>query len=415
MAFNLRIRLSAMMFLEFFVWGAWVTVLSGHLKTIGLSSEQSNSIYGLLGWASIFMPIIGGQITDRWFATQKFLGIAHLVGGAGLILAAVTSSYGMVFIGMLVWSLAFAPTISLTNSLAFSHMKDPEKDYSLIRTFGTIGWIASNWLLGQWRATETIRIGGNDCLYLAAGAALIMGLFCFSLPNTPPAKSGVSPFAFARAFGLLRNMRVTVFLLVSFVAGMILWFYFPVIDPFLKDLGTSPENSPRIQSLGQISEIVCMLALPFFLKKIGPRTILILGMGAFALRNLIFMIGAPYELVAGACFLHGASFVFFFVVGFIFIDAAAPKDIKASAQGLLSLVVFGCAVVAGTWFSGKVMTWVTTDTGVNWRLFFAIPLALSVICAVVFLLTFPKGSMKEAVGEPVPEPPAPVEPEPQPK
>jgi nucleoside transporter len=408
MTFGLRIRLSAMMFLEFFVWGAWVTVLSDHLKAIELDS-RTTTIYGLLGLASIFMPILAGQVTDRMVATQKFLGVAHIVGGGGLILAAVTANYTMIFIGMLVWSLAFAPTISLTNSLAFSHMKDPEKDYSLIRTFGTIGWIASNWVLGQWRSIESLKIGGNDCLYLAAAAAIAMGLFCFNLPNTPPAKTGVSPFAFAKAFGLLKNMRVTVFLLVSFVAGTILWFYFPVVGPFLGDLGTSAENSPRIQSLGQVFEILTMLALPWFLKYMGPRKVLMLGMVAFALRNLIFMIGAPFWLVAASCSLHGASFVFFFVVGFIFIDAVAPKDIKGSAQGLLSMVVFGFGVWLGNMFSGEVKGWATTGNAVNWSKYFAVPLALSVLCAVVFLLTFPKGSMKEAAGgAPAPAEPAPA-------
>jgi len=321
----------------------------------------------------------------------------------------LTKSPTMIYTGMLNWSLAYAPTISLTNSLAFSHLKDPEKDYSLIRTFGTIGWIASNWILGLWRDSG-MKIGGEDCLYLAAAAAVIMGLFCFILPHTPPAKSGVSPFAFARAFSLLLNPRILVFLIVSFVAATILWFYFPMIGPFLGDLGVSAENSPKIQSLGPIFEILAMLSLPWLLKRYGPRKLLILGMAAFAIRNLVFVIGWPTALVAASCALHGPSFAFFFVVGFIFIDAAAPKDIKGSAQGLLGLVVFGLGAWLGTMIAFKVKAFYTvtaeaTAAGaatevVQWSKFFLVPMILAVVCAAVFMLTFPKGSMKDAAGKP---------------
>jgi len=310
---------------------------------------------------------------------------------------------------MLVWSLTYAPTISLTNSLTFSHIKDAEKDYGPIRFFGSIGWIVAGWMLTAWRSTESLKIGGNDCLYLAGGAAVLMGLFCFTLPDTPPAKSGVSPFAFAKAFALLLKPRIAVFLAVSFVGGMVLQFYFTPAGTYLEYLKTDPNYISTVLSIGQIFEMAAMLSLPFFLKKYGPRNVLFLGMMAFAIRNLVFAIGWPYWLVAASIGLHGISFVFFFVVSFIFIDAVAPKDIRASAQGLLTLIVFGFGNWLGNILEAKAEGWFTPPGGsLIWWKFFTLATVLSALCAVVFLLTFPKGSMKDAAGAPAEPAPAPA-------
>jgi nucleoside transporter len=408
MTLGLRIRLSAMMFLEFFIWGAWVTVLNVYIGNLGKQVNASaetvaattNTVYGLMGLASIFMPIIAGQITDRWVPTQIFLALAQLAGGAGLILAAVAGDFSQLKLGMLIWALAYAPTISLTNSLAFTHIKDAEKDFGAIRVFGTLGWIASNWILSAWRYVPDIKIGGNDCLYLAGAASILMGLFCFGLPHTPPAKSGVSPFAFARAFSLLGKPRVAVFLLVSFGVGVAFYFYFTLGGNFLKHLGASEENIPLLQSIGNFSEIAAMLALPWCLKKWGVRTVLFLGALFGALRYAIFALGEPYGLVVASLFTHGFFFTFFFVVGFIFIDSVAPKDIKASAQGLLTLVVFGFSNwIGNNYVIGAVQKHFTVEgQPTPWTPIWLTVAVVTFIGAVIFLVTFPKGGMKEASG-----------------
>ncbi len=413
MSFGLRFRLSAMMFLEFFVWGAWVPVLSVYMEKIrGWAADDTTAIYGLMGLASIFMPIIAGQITDRIVATQKFLGIAHLIGGCGLFLAAWTTNFTWFYIGMLIWSLTYAPTIALTNSLAFTHIKDPERDFGPIRFFGTIGWIIAGFTLTAWRKIEFLSIGQYDCLYLAGGAAIIMGFFCFFLPDTPPTRTGVSPFAFLKAFSLLKKPRITIFLLVAFVGGMILQFYFARSGPYLTnpELNTKDSDLPWITSIGQWFEMIAMLSLPLFLKKLGPRWVLFLGMMAFAVRNLVFSLMGPYWLVVGSISLHGVSFVFFFVVSFIYMDMVAPKDIKGSAQGLLTLIVFGFGVWLGNMLVGEVQGWFTLDDGtVQWSKFHLVPLGMSILCAVIFILTFPKGSLKEASGAPQAEGSGPAE------
>jgi len=401
MTLGLRIRLSLMMFLEFFVWGAWYPVLSGHVsKTLGFDALQVGHIYGLLALASIFMPLLAGQITDRLVPNQIFLGVVHLLGAAGILFAARQTEFGPLQTGILIWALAYAPTISLTNGLAFSHLKDAERDFGLLRVFGTIGWIVACNGLTLWRKSS-FAIGGNDCLYLSGVAGILMGIFCFTLPHTPPARSGVSPWAFLKALSLLKDPRIAVFLLISFVVGTELPFYFNFIDPFLTDLGTASDNVPAMTAIAQWAEIATMLALPWFLKRLGPRKTLFLGVLAWPVRYLIFAVGKPYGLVAASIGLHGVCFVFFFVVAFIYIDSVAPKDIKASAQGLLTLVIYGFGMWLGSYFAGYIQKRFTGEDGtINWTGVFLVPSVLTILCAIVLFLTFPRGSIKEVSAMP---------------
>jgi len=404
MSLSLWIRLSTMMFLQFFVWGAWYSVLSVYLLgPLRLSPAENASIMGLLAFASIFMPLIAGQITDRFIPSQVFLGFAHLAGAVGLYMGALGKDYPMVSMGILVWALAYAPTIALTNSLAFAHLKDPEKEFGSIRVLGTIGWIAAGWLLAAWR-NSSHAIGGNDCLYLGAAASVVMGLYSFTLPHTPPARSGVSPFAFLKALSLLQNPRILVFLLVSFVVGTEIPFFFNLTPPFLKHLGIPESDISFYMSFGQIAEILTMLALPWFLKSFGPRMTLFIGVLAWPVRYAIFSLGEPRELILGALALHGFCFVFFFVVAFIWMNSVAPKDIRASAQGLLTLVIYGFGMWIGSWFSGWVQETFTENGQTDWRSVFLVPTGLTILCAIVLFATFPRGSMQEVTAGREPDP-----------
>jgi len=406
-----------MMFLEFFVWGAWYSVLAVHLLKptgeggLGFSGTQITYLYGLLALASIFMPMVAGQITDRWVPNQIFLSVAHLVGGVALLWVAASTEYATLEKGILIWSLCYAPTISLTNSLAFSHLKDPERDFGLIRVFGTIGWIAANGGIVAWRYLRGGAVQGNDCLYVSGASGIIMAIYCLTLPHTPPARSGVSPWAFLKALKLFRDPRIAVFLLISFVVGTELPFYFTLTGNFLKHLGADERNLPWLMSIGQGAEILTMLALPYFLKRFGPRKTLFIGVLAWPIRYLVFALGQPYLLVLASLALHGVCFVFFFVVAFIYIDSVAPKDIKASAQGLLTLIIYGFGMWLGNVFTGEVQEYFTTPQGaenfltatkeINWTGVFLVPSVLTILCAVVLFLTFPRGSIKEV--SPMPE------------
>jgi nucleoside transporter len=422
MGLGLRIRLSAMMFLEFFVWGAWYSVLSIYLQKstaeggLGLDATQNGTIYGLLAFASIFMPLIAGQFTDRWMPSQIFLAIAHLVGAGGLYLAARSTSYGAMYTGILLWAVTFAPTLSLVNSLSFSHLKDPERDFGPIRVFGTLGWIAAGMLLlgvrnaladpgNSWHARVTPiweflgKPTGNDCLYLGAAAAALMGLYCFTLPHTPPAKTGVSPFAFLKALALFGKPRVAIFLIISFVVGTELPFYFNLTGPYLMHLGYSEADIPGLMTIAQWAEIITMLALPLFLKTIGPRKTLFIGVLAWPVRYLVFAAGQPRELVVGALALHGLCFVCFFVVAFIYIDTVAPKDIKASAQGLITLVIYGFGMWLGSHFSGYIQAMFTSNGQTDWTKVFLVPSGITIACALILFFTFPRGSIRDMAPE----------------
>ena len=424
MTLGLRIRLSAMMFLEFFVWGAWFPALGVYLlkKTpeggLGLDATQNGTIYGLLWLASIFMPLIAGQVTDRIVPTQIFLAAAHLIGAAGLFYAAGAqppslapgqaapsglTPYDQLYLGILTWALAYAPTISLTNSLAFSHLRNAEREFGQVRMFGTLGWIAAGTALWAWRSwIKDGAFQGNDCLYLAAGTSIVMAIFCFTLPHTPPARSGVSPFAFLKALSLLRNPRIAVFLVVCFLVGTELPFFFNLTPLFLVDLGAQEKNVTALMSIAQWAELFTMLALPLLLLKFGPRKTLFIGVLAWPARYLIFALGQPYELVVASIALHGLCFVCFFVVAFIYIDSVAPKDIKASAQGLLTIVVYGFGMWLGSEFSSKVHEYFTADdqTTVNWTGVFLVPSVLTIACALVLFVTFPRGSIQEVSAAP---------------
>lgn len=401
MTFGVRWRLSLMMFLQYAIWGAWAPVLWPYLVNspplgLGLTNPQAAFIFGLLWLACILAPFTGGQIADRWVPTQWFLGLVHLAGGAFLILAAQARDFpGMLWM-MGVYSLLYAPTLALTNSLGFRHIQD-EKLFGTIRVFGTIGWIVAGWMLTLWRYIGT-PAGSADCLLLAGALSLVMGAFCFLLPHTPPAKDAASdPLAFRQAFVLLKNRNFLVFMIIAFVVTTELQFYYlPTADFLDKALHIPTENIPLTMTVAQIAEIITMaFLLQAALRKWGIRKTLAVGVIAWPLRYIIFALGplGPVEimrpLVVASLALHGLGYTFFFVVSQIFVDMVAPKDIRASAQSLLALVTLGIGNWLGTQFTGWIMNVFNPAADVQaWTKVFLVPCVLTILCAAAFLLFF---------------------------
>jgi nucleoside transporter len=399
---NAKFRLSAMMFLEYAIWGSWAPVLSAYLiNTLHFSGTQVGLIYSLLPLATIIAPFIGGQLADRYFPTEKLIAALQIIGGIILLLGATATSFQAMVWLMLVYCLVFAPTLALTNSIAFVNLENSEKNFGKIRVWGTIGWIAAGWGLTGWRLLgqkiPNIAIKG-DTLFLAGIFSIIMGIQALSLPHTPPKKEGTKPWAFLEALKMLKDRDFLIFALISFIVATELQFYYVLTAPYLTSpvIGLSEAKTPFVMTIAQIAEIFVMaLLLPYFLPKYGIKKTMIIGVLAWPLRYIIFMIGQPAWLVIASLALHGFCYVFFFTAAFIYVDMIAPPDIKASAQSLISVIILGLGNFVGSNFSGWIQKTFTTEAGTNWRAVFMIPTIITIVCAIAFVLLFREKKLSE--------------------
>ena len=390
-----KARLGIMMFLQYAIWGAWAPVLSAYLiNDLGYSGFQVGVIYALLPLATILSPFIGGQLADRYFSSEKVIAFLQFTGGVLLLVVSRVTDYDAMVILMLVYCLLYAPTLALTNSIAMINLEDSEREFGQIRVWGTLGWIAAGLLLSGWRslAQESgLPIVAGDTLFLAGLMSIVMGIQSFSLPHTPPQKEGVNPWAFLEALKMLRVKDFAVFVGITFVVATELEFYYILTAPFLvsDQIGVSNANVPAVMTVAQIAEIFVMaFLLSYFLKKYGMRKTLAIGVIAWPIRYVIFAIGSPPWLVIASLALHGFCYVFFFVAAFIYVDNVAPTDIRASAQSLIAIVALGLGRFLGSLFAGWIKTVFTTGTETNWTGVFLVPCALTVVCAIAFLIFF---------------------------
>jgi len=392
---SVKFRLGAMMFLQYAIWGSWAPVLAAYLQNnLGFSGVQLGLIFSLLPLATIVSPFIGGQFADRWFSSQKVIAVLQLLGGVILILIANVTAFGPMMWLMLLYCLVYAPTLALTNSIAFVNLKNSEKEFGAIRVWGTLGWIAAGWALTGWRllakSPEGIAMKG-DTLLLAGVFSLIMGALAFSLPHTPPKKESAKPWAFLEAFKMLKDRNFLIFSVISFVVATELQFYYVLTAPFLTSarIGVSQKSIGAVMSIAQVAEIFVMaFMLSWALKKFGMRRTLTLGILVWPVRYIIFVIGQPSWLVIASLALHGFCYVFFFTAAYIYVDNVAPKDIRHSAQGLIATIILGLGNFVGSLFSGWIQQVFTTDGAPNWRATFLVPTVLTLVCLVIFMAFF---------------------------
>jgi nucleoside transporter len=392
----MRVRLSAMMFLQYAIWGAWAPVLWPLLTgPLGFSQAQAGWIFSALWLACLLAPFTGGQIADRWMPSQALLGVAHLAGGVLLLALSHLPQAGFStwMALMAAYSLFYAPTLAVTNSLALRHLRGDE-EFGRIRVWGTIGWIASGLLLSAWRSGWLpFAPSATDCVALAGEASIALGLYCFTLPKTPPVREGQDPLAFREALVLLRDPNTLWFLAIAFVVTTELQFYYGPTASFLESLGVPHARVPATMAVAQGAEILAMaLALPVALRRLGLQKTLALGVLAWPLRYLVFAV-APLgsvevmrPAVIASLTLHGIGFSFFFVGSQIFIDRVATLDIRASAQSLLSFATLGLGNFLGTLFTASVLQRATVGGQTVWTQVFLVPCALTVLCAAAFFL-----------------------------
>jgi nucleoside transporter len=398
---NATILLSVMMFVEYFIWGSWYVTLGTYMgTTLHSSGIQIGAAYSALAIATMISPFVIGLIADRFFAAQKILGVLHLVGAVLLYLATTTAANGPFYWIILFYSLLYMPTIALSNSIAFAQMSDPGKQFPWIRVFGTLGWIVAGLLIGnlQWEKSGIV-----NTFYLAAGASAFLGIIGFFLPNTPP-KAAASQNTAAKALGteafvLFKNSAYLIFFIAAILVCIPLSFYYGFANVFLNEIGMQGAASKMI--LGQISEAVFILAIPFLFNRIGVKKMLLMGMIAWILRYICFAYGnidANLWMLYAGIILHGVCYDFFFVTGYMYTEKKAGAAIKNAAQGLFTFATYGLGMFIGTWFSGFVVDNYKTPAGHDWTKIWYVPAYIALGVVIYFILFFRE---KKSSGLPV--------------
>ncbi len=383
------IILSSMMFLQYFIWGSWYVTMGTFMsKYLGSSGIQIGAAYSALAIATMISPFFVGMVADRYFAAQKVMGILHIVGGILLFLASKITTNGAFYWVILFYSLAYMPTIALSNSVAFRQMTDIGTQFPPIRVFGTIGWVISGFMISFLGIEQTPLT-----FYMAALVSVALGLYSFFLPDTPPQKelpaSSAKSVMGIDALVLFRDKPYLIFFIAAIFVCIPLSFYFGFANLFLNQSGM--QNTAGKMVLGQISEALFILAIPFLFNRIGVKKMLMIGMTAWLLRYLCFAygnMGPNVWMLYTGIILHGVCYDFFFVTGYMYTEKKSNERIKSASQGLFTFVTYGLGMFIGTWFSGFVTTYYTVGQEYQWRNIWFVPAYIAVAVLLLFIFFF---------------------------
>ncbi len=384
-----------MMFLQFFIWGAWFVTQSNYLFSIGFEGIQVGRTYLMTNIAAILSPFFIGMIADRFFSSQKVLGIMHLTGAVIMYFAAGIVDVRPLIIAMLFYNLSYMPTLALVNAISFAHMENPGQQFPKIRVWGTFGWIVAGLTILVLQNTIFPEIeSSNIPMKMAAGISVIMGIYSFTLPHTPPSLSGkkvtISDVMGLKALKLLKDRSFAIFALSSFLISIPLAFYYNFTNGFLNDTGMTGVAGKM--TMGQMSELVFMVLMPWFFIRLGIKKMLIFGMFSWVLRFALFATGDNESLVWMfylGIIMHGLCYDFFFVTGQIYVEEKASKDIRASAQGFVTLITYGLGIGVGSEISGRIVSAYTSSDGViQWNTIWWIPAILALVVLLFFMIVF---------------------------
>ena len=391
------ITLSFMMFLQYYIWGSWYvtmgTFMTGFLKSTGI---QIGAVYSALAIATMISPFFIGMIADRFFAAQRLMGILHILGGFLLFLASKVDNNITFYWVILLYSLAYMPTIALSNSVAFRQMSDPGKEFPMVRVFGTVGWVISGFMIAILGIEKT-----PATFYMASVVSIILGLFSFTLPNTPPQAKTISTtksILGIDALILFKERSYSIFFISAIFVCIPLSFYFGFANLYLNQSGM--ENAAGKMVMGQISEALFILAIPFLFNRIGVKKMLLIGMTAWIARYICFAFGntgANLWMLYAGIILHGVCYDFFFVTGYMYTEKKSNERIKNTAQGLFTFVTYGLGMFIGTWFSGFVTSYYTVNNVYQWKNIWYVPAYIAVAVLICFIFFFREKKQIEVV------------------
>ncbi len=393
-----KLRLFFMMVLEIAIWGAWQIKIFPYMGMLGFSPTQQAWVGSVFGIASVIGIFFSNQFADRNFAAERFLAFSHLVGGLALIATAFTTDFTTFFALFLVYGLLYVPTLSVTNSLAFTHLKDPARDFGFVRMGGTVGWIVVSWpfifLLGDKADAAQTR-----WVFVVAGVlSLVLAAYSLTLPHTPPRKAvaGADRFAWVRAARLLAVPHVLVLFIVILIDAVIHNGYFVVIDGFLTHVGISSKMTMVVSSIGQVAEIATMLILGTVLTRVGWKWTMIVGVLGHAVRYGVFAFFGTADhqwLIIAIQVLHGVCYAFFFATVYIYVDAVFPADARASAQGAANLLILGAGMVLASQLFPQLAALYTSKNAagvavVDYSRLFLIPTIMGVTAIAILAIFF---------------------------
>lgn len=428
---GLNFKLSTMMFLQYAIWGAWLPLLwpylSGHRE---FTPAQIGDMFAVGAIGAIVAPFIAGQIADRWFNTEKFLGISHILGGILVWQLASIETYKGFLAFSLIYSLIYSPTLALTNSLSFHHLPDRDRDFGRIRVWGTVGWIVVGIGIGQWLLHQHTPATGDATAVAAAQAAgmadafklsgvlgVLMGIFCFVLPSTPPAKDEKKS-AIGSALGAVKHQPLLTLFLIAIPVSCIHQFYFVHTAPFLGEFQNQAEGfintvnkivgvgGGGLMTIGQMMEIAVLAFIPLFAKRCSRKTLLCVGLAAYTLRMVLFAYGPSLSpalqlpaIILGVS-MHGFCFGCFIFVAFMVVDEECSANVRASAQSLFNLVIVGIGIIVGSKIAGSVAEWAKSTNGdMDYTKLFSVPMWAALACLVLMLLFYPNRKPTLAEGD----------------
>jgi nucleoside transporter len=388
-----KVRLFLMMVLQLAVWGAWAPKLFPYMGMLGFSAWQQSLVGSSWGIAAVLGIFFSNQFADRNFSAERFMAGSHLLGGLALLACAFLTSFWPFFAAYLVFSLLYVPTLSVSNAIAFAHLKDPAKDFGAIRMGGTIGWILVSWpfifLLSAKATPEQVR----SIFVVAAVVSFALAAYSLTLPHTPPKRGAqaADPLAWREALKLLAVPFVAVLFVVTFIDSVIHNGYFVMADAFLTNrVGIAGNLSMVVLSLGQAAEIVTMFVLGGVLTRLGWKATMIVGILGHAARFAVFAyFPDSVPVIVAVQLLHGICYAFFFATVYIFVDAAFPHDVRSSAQGLFNLLILGVGNVAASFLFPELMgRLLTADGNVDYGRLFLVPTGMALVAILILALFF---------------------------